>query len=47
MAVATGRYFDSVQLAHTVVGVVLAAAHIALDALVLIGKRHFAHLPLC
>ena len=36
---------DAVQTAHTVFGVMLAAAYIAQDALVLIGNGHFIHLP--
>ena len=47
MAIAAGRHLDHVQLAHAVVGVVLAASHIALDALIFVGKRHFTHLPFC
>ena len=45
MAVTAGRHLDGVQLAHAVLGVMPAAGYIAMDALVFVGKRHFAHLP--
>jgi hypothetical protein len=46
VAVGTGLYLDGFQLAMATLVVVAAAGHIAKNALMLIGKGHFSHLPL-
>ena len=45
MALAARGYLDGLQAAHAVGGVVLAAGHIAVNHLVLVGKSHCFHLP--
>ena len=45
VAVAAGSYFDAVQLAHAVLGMMLAAYHIAVDGLISVRKGHSVHLP--
>lgn len=45
MAAAARRNLDALQLAHVVSGVVLAAFHLAENALILVGKGHIIHLP--
>ena len=45
MAAAARSNLDAVKLAHVVAGMVLAAFHIAVDALIVVGERHRVHLP--